>query len=102
MTYPQGYTPPPKPKPNLKPTQSSSLPLPSEEWKEWHDRTSMDDHLNDFEKERYTDTHFKKPKGLHLKKYAVDEPFIVGLPNKKHGFFKRLMLKIKIAEEVKK
>ena len=111
MTYPQGYTPPPKPKPKhdprLKPTQSDSMPMDENEfikkYGERFDRTTMDDHLNDFEKENYSDSSFKKPKGLHLKKYRTDEPFRMGLSHKnKIGFFKKLMLKLKVAEEVKK
>ena len=95
MTYPQNYTPPPPPKPKIRSTQSDTVPLPKNEVNEWHDITTMDDHLNDFEKEKYTDSHFKTKQ---RKKTARE----ISLHFKKHGFFKKLMLKLKIAKEVKK
>lgn len=102
MTYPQGYTPPvppkpkpkPKPKYDLKPTQSDTMPL--ETPYKVHDTTTMDDHVYDYEKEKWQDPYFRSVrydrKTWNKKKEKLKEP------KRRIGLFKKIMLKLKILE----
>lgn len=100
MTYPQGYTPPAppktKPKYDLKPTQSDLVPLEDRDVSKWHDTTTMDDHVYDYEKEKWQDPYFRSVrydrKTWSKKKSKLKES------KKRISLFKKIMLKLKILE----